>query len=622
MRIGRPSFEAVLTWAFVLIGVVWGGFLGLRHIAGVGSALDRLENLTVDGRFALAGPQSAPRGVVIVAIDDDTVRDVGGYPLPRNVLAAIIRGLAAHNPQAIGIDMLFFDPGKPEADLELADALRSTKSVVAAMSRFDDSASGRDANDPSGKLASVPIASEILLPIPVVRTASRIGLVNLATDRSGVPRHVPMIVRTADMVMPSLALAVSAVALNTEPVLASDTLKLAAHAVSMDLGYHLPLRYYGPRGSFRQISALQVLREKLTPNDVRGQIVLVGVTAAALGDAFATPFDQPVPGVEIFATAITNLLAGDGLVRTTLVRKIDAAAAILLAGLAVLFLAMRRIALGLLLAGLLFALWIASTVAAFFYGYWLSIAVPLAAAFPVAMSYGLTRLGYERYVSRRLLGDKAALTKLQAPQLVEHILRNPYYLEKPVCQDAAIVFVDLSNFTEMSEILGPEWTRELLAAFHALVERDAQACDSFVANFMGDGAMIIFGLPEPKPDDAARALRAITKLWTSLSEWIGALPPVARDRLSVRIAGHAGPAVVSRLGSERHQHVTATGDTVNVASRLLEVAKQQRARVVVSDELCAAAKTTDFSCGPALTPSAIEVSIRGRTQAIRIQVWR
>jgi hypothetical protein len=69
---------------------------------------------------------------------------------------------------------------------------------------------------------------------------------------------------------------------------------------------------------------------------------------------------------------------------------------------------------------------------------------------------------------------------------------------------------------------------------------------------------------------------------TSIAAWLRALPPIARDKLSARIGGHVGSAIVSRLGSAQHQHVAATGDTVNVASRLLEVAKQQGARIVVS----------------------------------------
>src|SRR5689334_9556365 len=95
----RPSLEALFTGALILAGALWGGFLGARHLAGVDAGLDRVEYLTLDWRFHLAGARAAPRGVVIAAIDDEAVRKLGGFPLPRDTLARIVSGLAARQPQ-------------------------------------------------------------------------------------------------------------------------------------------------------------------------------------------------------------------------------------------------------------------------------------------------------------------------------------------------------------------------------------------------------------------------------------------------------------------------------------------------------------------------------------------
>src|SRR5215470_14429777 len=144
MHLRRPSIETLLTFAFVVIGLLWGGFLGAQHIAGLDRGFSRLEYLTLDWRFLLAGEQPAPRGVVIAAVDDDTLREAGSYPLPRDVLARIVRELAAHGPQAIAIDMLFVDPGKPDADAALADALRASPTVIAAVGLFDKERASSD----------------------------------------------------------------------------------------------------------------------------------------------------------------------------------------------------------------------------------------------------------------------------------------------------------------------------------------------------------------------------------------------------------------------------------------------------------------------------------------------
>jgi adenylate cyclase len=282
--------------------------------------------------------------------------------------------------------------------------------------------------------------------------------------------------------------------------------------------------------------------------------------------------------------------------------------------------AVRRTVVGLVFAGLVFALWAISIFAAFLAGYWLSIAVPLAAVVPTAAGYGLTRLVLERYVAERLARDKATLSKFQPRLMVEHILANPQFLQEPVQQEVAVVFLDLSGFTGVAETLGPQWARDLLADFQALVERDVVEHDGYVVTFMGDGAMIIFGLPQARLDDASRALLTIRQLHRSLVAWLGALPPVTKGRMSVRIGGHVGPVVLSRLGAADHQHIAATGDTVNVTSRLLEVARQQRSSIVVSENLWKAGAGLAPFADRDMAGSPFEVDIRGRTQSLQVRV--
>ena len=183
----------------------------------------------------------------------------------------------------------------------------------------------------------------------------------------------------------------------------------------MDIGYHLPIRYYGPRGAIRRFSAARIIHGDLNPDDVRGQIVILGATALGVGDTFATPFDRIVPGVEIFRARRSPISsAGDGLIRTALVRKFDAGAAVLLPCVTVLLMAMRRPFAGLGLAALVFVLWAVLAFVAFLEGYWVSVAVPLAAS--RSRRGGLWRgASWTRSIrDGRLTADKAALTRFQS----------------------------------------------------------------------------------------------------------------------------------------------------------------------------------------------------------------
>ena len=196
-------------------------------------------------------------------------------------------------------------------------------------------------------MALAPKPSSVLWPIDAIRDAAQAGLANISTDSGGVPRYIPMIFQTPDGVAPSFALAAAAQGLEAQPILAPDRIEIAGQSRAMDLGYHMSLRFYGPAGTFRRISATRLLRGDVDPEALSGKVVVVGVTATGAADAFATPFDRVAPGAEVFATAIGNLMAGDGLARTPWTRRIDAAAAIALPLLMIALMAMRWAAIGL-----------------------------------------------------------------------------------------------------------------------------------------------------------------------------------------------------------------------------------------------------------------------------------
>ena len=618
MATERPGPSWLLTGGFLAAAVIVGAALGALEVNGVASPLDRIENLTLDWRFLLAGARPAPPGVVIVAIDDETLSEAGGGALTREMTARIVRALAGFHPRSIAVDIAFLNSKGEEGDTELAGALKAAPAVVAAIGVFD--AVDRSEREAEPDLALAPKPSSVLWPIEAIRAAAQVGLANISTDSGGVPRYVPMIFQTPDGVAPSFALAAASQGLAAQPILAPDRIEIAGQSREMDLGYHLPLRFYGPAGSFMRISAAELLRGGLDPETVRGKVVVVGVTATGAADAFATPFDRVAPGAEVFATAIGNLMAGDGLARTPSTRRIDAAAAVALPIVMIALMAMRRAAIGLTLASLVFVLWLAAFFLAFVHGYWLSVAAPFAAALPLTVGFAAARSIAERRAGTRIAAERSTLARFHSPLLLDQILREPDFLEKPVRQDVAVMFLDLSGSTGVAEALGLEGSRDLLSAMQTLVEGEVTAHGGVVINYMGDGVLAVFGLPKPRSDDAARALATVEALRESMTAWLSELPPAARERLDFRIGLHFGPAILSRLGSPTQQQITATGDTVNVASRLLEVAKQQHCRVVVTEDLFQAANAPTPSPSVDKGYATLTVPIRGRASDLAVRI--
>ena len=209
--------------------------------------------------------------------------------------------------------------------------------------------------------------------------------------------------------------------------------------------------------------------------------------------------------MEVFATAIGNLMAGDGLARTPSTRRLDAAVAVALPVLMIALMAMRRAAIGLTLASLVFVLWLAGIFLAFVNGYWLSVAAPLASVVPLTMGFAAARSIVERRAGTKIAAERSTLARFHSPALLDQLLKEPDFLEKPVRQDVAVMFLDLSGSTAVAEALGPEWTRDLFSAMQTLVEGAVTAHGGVVINYMGDGVLAVFGLPKPRSDDAARA---------------------------------------------------------------------------------------------------------------------
>ncbi|WP_336489254.1 CHASE2 domain-containing protein [Methylobacterium nigriterrae] len=604
LRLARAAHCA----ASLALALVVAALVGSWHMEGRSTVLDRIEAPLLDLRFALAGQRPAPPDLVIVALDDAAIRAAKTYPLPRAMIARLLQTLSRLGPRALGLDILFLDPGPEAEDRALAEALKDSGSIIAGAAQF-----GRPGPDGAAPRGEVEAAEQVIEPTERFRQATAFGLVNLATDHGGTPRHVPLLIRTGDALLPSFALLVAARAAAAEPVLAAGRLTVGTVTVRPDLGLNLPLRYYGPRGTIRSLSAVSVLRGEVGPDAIRGRIVLIGATALGGGDTFASPYDPVLPGVEVLATAIGHLATGDGLVRDRAVRRLDAAAALTLGIGAALALTLAPPALGCALVALAAAAWLGLTLAAFAAGIWLSATGPIVAMAPVALVAITGRLVLDRRAAQRLASAEEALRAFHPPALADRIERDPAFLAEPRAQSAAVVFCDLRGFTQLSERLGPRRTQAFLKGFQICLGDEIARHGGAVMSFMGDGAMSVFGLPEPRPDDAHRALAAACALVPRLRRWFSEEAPEG-GALDLRVGAHHGEVVVSRLGAADYQHITVTGDTVNVASRLMEVAKDLGVPLVASQALVSAAGGPECDT----FTGHLSVPIRGRQEPVAI----
>ncbi|WP_299816586.1 CHASE2 domain-containing protein [uncultured Roseibium sp.] len=576
------------------------------HLSGRASVLDRAETVLLDLRILINGPRKVSDDIVIVAIDDETVSGTGSYPLGQDDLARLIDKIRQAGARSLGIDILLTGNAQDGGTKNLATALGTLPAVIAAAGQFMDERSGG---------SYLPKPDNVLNPLSSLRNEAATGLVNVSTDAGGTPRHIPLVFATRDGPVPSFVLSATGRYLGSDPTLTRNAIRLQERLQPLDYAWHLPLNYYGPRATFRTLSAQSIFDGNVAAGALEDRLVLVGATATGVGDRFSTPFDQILPGVEVLATGIANLLDGSVLVRNITIRRIDAVVSVsimLVALSAVIFLPLAQATI---LYLLLVGIWLVVITFAYGQGYWFNGALPVAASLPPLVLIAIVREVFDRRQASRFAVANEALSRFQAPGLARRIAEDPGFLLRPVEQDVAILFIDLAGYTGLTERLGPGGTRDVLKAFHTLVVNETARHHGVVLDFMGDGAMICFGIPDARRRDASDACLCAFDLVAAVQEWITS-SDLGEDISDVRVGGHYGPVVLSRLGHETQQQIAATGDCVNVASRLMETGKAFDASLALSVTMLDVADRCTF------VPPRIEAaSIRGRRQNVQVALW-
>jgi CHASE2 domain-containing sensor protein/predicted Ser/Thr protein kinase len=261
-----------------------GWFLGVAVLAAsVGlvaasaGVLDRVERTTVDARFSVRGAEAKPPGILIVAIDQNSLAKLPRFPFPRRLYAGVIARLHADGARLIAFDIEFTRPTDAADDDALLSAVASARPVVFASTVIDQF--GR---------------TEVLGgPALERQIGARVGATAAIPDSSGVIRRIPYAVSN----LPSFAVVIAGL-VTGRPV---DRHAFADGGMLVD--------YRGPAGSFNQGSFVDLLHGTIAPSAIRGRVVIVGETAPSGQDLHPSPFGV-LPGAEVQANAVSTVLQG------------------------------------------------------------------------------------------------------------------------------------------------------------------------------------------------------------------------------------------------------------------------------------------------------------------------
>lgn len=292
-----PRGRTLTEWS--LLGILLVGLVGLAAWQGW---LWRVDRLLYDAGLPLLSRQ-APADIVIVAIDEPSLARIGRWPWRRAVHATLLHKLAQAGATVVGIDIILNEPDTDDTNGEalLVEAIARHGRVVLPVIPPPLGAPQFGEGRPTTAFASVSAA---------------LGHIEMPIDADGIIRGLYLWGGSDAAMYPQFALAMLSLA---DPARAARYRSAATsdNSPAPDTWRHDVwhyLRYAGPPGTFRTVSYVDVLTGAVGMDQLRGTLVLVGATAAGLGDLHATPMSasgQPMAGVEIHANVLDSLRTGN-----------------------------------------------------------------------------------------------------------------------------------------------------------------------------------------------------------------------------------------------------------------------------------------------------------------------
>ncbi|MBU0982125.1 adenylate/guanylate cyclase domain-containing protein [Patescibacteria group bacterium] len=344
------------------------------------------------------------------------------------------------------------------------------------------------------------------------------------------------------------------------------------------------VNYASKSRGFPEISFASVYAGDFDPADVEGKIVMIGATATILQDLVTAPIDEDVamPGVELRANGIETILDGAFLRHQSGIEFLMMVLVMVGAAVGVSLFLPVYFGAGVLVLEVILYPFFGRFI--FTRGVIVDIIWPLLAVLAAYFAVLFYR-NFAEFREKRQI--KNAFSHYVSADLVKQIAANPEMLQLGgERKEITAMFLDLENFTSLSESLEPQKVVEIINTYFDAFAEVIMAHGGTVDKFEGDAIMALFGAPVAQEKHALNACLAALALRGKIKE----LNQATGQNLNLRIGIASGPAVVGNMGSKERFDYTAMGDTVNTASRLESGNKFYGTRILVNPEAMAAAQ--------------------------------
>ncbi|CAG1000807.1 partial adenylate cyclase, partial [Rhodocyclaceae bacterium] len=437
--------------------------------------------------------------------------------------------------------------------------------------------------------------------LPVFQQAAAgAGHFNPIVDQDGISRRVPVIAEYKGAYYEALSLAMTRALLGfpeVTPGYADEDYSSKSYSGLEWLDLNTPrgtlripvdenaatlIPYRGPQGSFRYVSASDVLADRVKVGELMGKIVLVGTTAPGLMDLRATPVGSTYAGVEIHANLIAGFLDGTIKHKPSYVLGADVLLNVVIGAIMAFLLPL----LSPIRASLVTAVVLAGAVSINLF-FWESahLVLPLATSLlMIAVLYAMN-MSWGYFVESR---TKRQFTELFGqyvpPELVDEMAKNPEnYSMHGRKADLTVLFSDVRGFTTISEGLQPDQLATLMNLYLGAMTKVIRGHRGTLDKYIGDAIMAFWGAPVEDVQHARNAVVTALDMQNALTELNKELLEKGWPELKIGVGINTGTMTVGDMGSPVRKAYTVMGDAVNLGSRLEGITKQYGVGIIAGE---------------------------------------
>jgi adenylate cyclase len=581
--------------------------------------------------FVLRGEVPNSGNIVIIDLDNRSLKEVGQWPWSRDTVADLVINMTNSGVGLIGFDIVFpeedrTNPTKiiekygiktdkeiPDNDKYFASIIAQTPTILGYQFQLskDDFAELRTPDIPAIFIEKnisednknlVINAFGTILNLPVIQENSySSGFFNNVPDESGVVRSVPLIIKYDQQIYPSLALEIIRVISDIKKVFINydengvSDIQVGDFKIPTDRYGRAIVNFRGGVKNFKYISAVDILNNNFDPKDIEGKIAIVGTSAAGLLDLRATPFESVYPGVEVHANVIDNILTREYIQKPSWIDGVNILHIFLLSLLIIMLIAYLPLYIALtfitlITIGDLYLIF--ETL--FTYGLILNILFPIITI--IVASIGAITLNYF-LEQRQTKAIKNKFSSKVSKEVMESLLANPEDNTFAAnIREVTVFFSDVRGFTNISEAMPNakvliEFMNEYMDPMTDIIIKEKGTIDKFI----GDAIMAYWNAPGDVPDHATRALNATLEQLHCLDdlnkrfeadERFTSVVKMSKEQnipiVDIGIGLNTGEVIAGEMGSSQRSDYTVIGDPINLGARLESLCKFYNSKCNIS----------------------------------------